>query len=183
MSSTFSHVTVVPAFTVSLSGPKVKLSILTITSAACAAPGSIRPPAIKASVKSRARARTRAMHIFVFVRSAQGFVDDRKPLLAALEGDVAGAKHGAQLVVSDFHRARRGRGARRRLREGSRARGVERHVALDLLHDLVDVAVEHGHRAEAFQVTERLGAVLGAPAPVLEDGPERNVGEHHDRRF
>ena len=75
-----------------------------------------------------------------------------------------------------------GRGAGRRLRERRRARGVEGDVALDLLHDLVDVAVEHGHRAEPLQVGERLRAVVRAPAPLRIDGPQRDVGEHHDRR-
>ncbi len=48
--------------------------------------------------------------------------------------------------------------------------------------DLVDVAVEHGHRAEAPQIAQRLRAVVGAPAPVGVDGPERDVGEDDDRR-
>jgi len=33
---------------------------------------------------------------------------------------------------------------------------MERHVTFDLLHDLMDMAVEHGHRAEALLHIERL---------------------------
>ena len=50
----------------------------------------------------------------------------------------------------------RRRSTGRRLREGGRARGMEGDVAFNLLHHLVDVAVEHGHRAETLQVAERL---------------------------
>ena len=45
----------------------------------------------------------------------------------------------------------------------------------------MDVAVEHGDRAEFFQVAQRLRAVLRAPAPVRIDGPKRNVRKHDDR--
>jgi hypothetical protein len=38
-------------------------------------------------------------------------------------------------------RARRRRGARRRLRKGGRACCMERHIALDLLHELMNVAI------------------------------------------
>ena len=48
--------------------------------------------------------------------------------------------------------------------------------------DLVDVAVEHGDRTEPLEELERLQAVLRAPAPLRVDRPERDVGEHHDRR-
>jgi len=55
-------------------------------------------------------------------------------------------------------------------------------VAFDLLHHLVDVAVEHRHRAELLEVGQRLGAVVGAPAPVRINGPQRDMGEQDDRR-
>ena len=69
----------------------------------------------------------------------------------------------------------------RRLRKRRRARGVEGDVAFDLLHHLVDVAVEHGHRAEALEIRQRLGAIVGAPAPIRIDRPQRDVGEDDDR--
>jgi len=59
---------------------------------------------------------------------------------------------------------------------------MERHVTFDLLHDLMDMAVEHGHRAEALQHIDRLQAVVGAPTPVGINCPQRDMGEHHDRR-
>ena len=46
----------------------------------------------------------------------------------------------------------------------------------------MDVAVEHGHRPELLEQLERAGAVPGAPAPLLVHDPQRDVGEHHDRR-
>jgi hypothetical protein len=49
---------------------------------------------------------------------------------------------------------------------------VERAVwKVDLLHHLVDMAVEHRHRAERLEVIQRAGAVLGAPAPGRIDRP------------
>ncbi len=86
------------------------------------------------------------------------------------------------LSAGNLHRSWRGRGARRRLRKRGRAGGVEGDVAFHFLHDLVDMAVEHGHRAEALEIRQRLGPVVGAPAPIRIDGPQRNVGEHDDRR-
>src|SRR6202044_3716090 len=41
--------------------------------------------------------------------------------------------------------------------------------------------VEHGHRAEALEIRQRLGRVVGAPAPFRIDRPQRNVREHDDR--
>src|SRR6185437_11317884 len=116
-------------------------------------------------------------------RSAlQRGVDDGELLVATIEGHARGAEHGAQFVVRHLHRAGRLRRARRRLRERGRARGVEGDVTLDLLHHLMNVPVEHGHRAETLHVAERLRAILGAPAPLRIDGPQRDMREHHDRR-
>src|SRR5260370_33576411 len=72
----------------------------------------------------------------------QRLVDDGKPLLSALEGDVGDAENRAQLVVGDFQRSRRGRRARRWLREGGRHGGGKGAGALRLLHTFVDVAAE-----------------------------------------
>src|SRR4029078_11356406 len=62
-----------------------------------------------------------------------------------------------------------------------RERRVERHVALHLLNDLVDVAVQYRDRTEALQEFERARAVLRAPAPFLIDDPERDMREDDDR--
>src|SRR3982074_1160628 len=117
-----------------------------------------------------------------FLLALQRRVDDREVLNAALEVDAGNAEQAAKLVVGDLHRSGRGGGARRRLRERGRARGVEGDVALDLLHHLVDVAVQDGYRAEALEVIQRTGAILGAPAPFRIDRPQRNMGEYDDRR-
>src|SRR5450432_3927480 len=109
-------------------------------------------------------------------------VDDRKALIARLEVDTGNPKQAAKLVVGDLHRSGRGGGARRRLRERGRARGVEGDVALDLLHHLMDVAVQYGYRAEALEVIQGTGAILGSPTPFRIDRPQRNMGEYDDRR-
>jgi uncharacterized protein (DUF1800 family) len=54
--------------------------------------------------------------------------------------------------------------------------------ALDLLHELVDVAVQNGHRTEPFQQTERLFGILGTPAPSRIDRPQGYMGKDDDRR-
>ena len=77
-------------------------------------------------------------------------VDDREPLLPTLEVNVGDAEQRTQLVVGNLHRSRRGRRARRGLRKGGGHGGVKGDVALDLLHDLVDVTVEHRYRPEAL---------------------------------
>src|ERR1700739_2724657 len=70
--------------------------------------------------------------------------------------------------------------ARLELWIGCRTRSVKRDVAFHLLHDLVDVAVENGHRAEAAQIGQRLFGIARAPAPRFQDGPHRHVSEDHD---
>src|SRR4051812_39292966 len=81
-----------------------------------------------------------------------------------------------------FHRSRPGRGARRRLRKRRRHSSVERGVAFDLFHDLVDVAVEDCERAEPLQVAQGALPVTGPPAPLWIDHPQRDVSEHDHRR-
>jgi hypothetical protein len=71
--------------------------------------------------------------------------------------------------------AGRGRGARRGLQECGRSCRVESNSALHLLHDLVNVAVEHRYRAETLDQTKRRHAIIGAPTPFGGHGPERDV--------
>ena len=52
----------------------------------------------------------------------------------------------------------------------------------DLLHGLVNVSVQNGHRAKSLQVGKRLFAVVGAPAPLRINRPERDVREDDDGR-
>src|SRR5262245_56119849 len=55
-------------------------------------------------------------------------------------------------------------------------------MSFDLLHHLMNVAVEYRHRTKSPQVRQRALAVVGAPAPLGIHGPERNVCEHDDGR-
>src|SRR5882757_1400135 len=160
MSSWFFQVTVVPALTVSFAGENVKLSIVTTVSSQRAA--DIWEAIAAATARRMPRLRSIANVMTNFLLALQRRVDDRKPLIARLEVDAGDAEQAAQPVVGDLHRAGRRGGARRWLREGGGARRMEGDVAFDLLHHLMDVAVEYGHRAEAFQVIQRTGAILGA---------------------
>ena len=81
----------------------------------------------------------------------------------------------------DLQRTRRWRGPRRRLRKGGRARGVKGDAPFDFVRDLVNVAVEHGHRSEPCEQLQRFAGVVGAPAPLRVDRPKRNVRENDDR--
>src|ERR1700730_899753 len=165
-------------------GRKVNWSMSTSASVA----GAARAATVAAATRSTTpnAVATRLLDLIVRMTETptsplQRLVDDGKPLLSALEGDVGDAEHRAQLVVGDFQRSRRGRRTRRWLREGGRPGGVEGDVAFDFLHDLVNVAVEHRDRAEALEIVERARRVFGAPAPGWIDRPQRNVGEDDDR--
>src|SRR3984893_8371998 len=41
------------------------------------------------------------------------------------------------------------------------------------------MAVQHGHRTEPLDVRQRLFTIVGSPAPIWIDGPQRNVGKEH----
>src|SRR4051794_29723654 len=116
--------------------------------------------AARAAPRNAAEATARILFLIFAIdklpRSAlQRLIDDGEPLIALLERHAGNTEQRAQLVVRDLHRTGRGRSTGRRLRERGRARGVERHIALDLLHHLVDVAVEYRDRAEALEQFER----------------------------
>src|SRR6266446_6891773 len=69
-------------------------------------------------------------------------------VLTFLVVDVGHSQHAAQLFGRDLHRAGRWSCAWLRLRESSRAGGVEGDVAFYFLHNLVNVSVEDGDGAE-----------------------------------
>src|SRR6202040_3646942 len=90
-------------------------------------------------------------------------VGDGEFLDALLERHGPDAEQAAQFARWNQHRAGRRRSARYGLREGRRARGMEGHIALHLLHQLVDMAVKNGDRAEGREQAERLRRILRAP--------------------
>jgi len=90
---------------------------------------------------------------------------------------IGDTKNAAQLFRRDFHRARAFSFAGRRLRESSRKRRVEGHVAFDFLHRLVNVAVQHRNGTELLQVGKGLRAVFSPPTPLRIDRPEWDVGK------
>src|ERR1700680_4286038 len=119
MSSRLIHVTVVSAFTVTRSGAKVKLSIVTSVSAAPAREGVKKAAATMVTSATRRMARRLSVPMTLQARSTlQRLIDDGETLLALLERNRSNAEHRAQLVVGDLQRAGRRRGSRRGLREG-----------------------------------------------------------------
>src|SRR5579872_3703255 len=100
----------------------------------------------------------------------------------AFDRDLAHAEHAAQLLRRYLERTWSRPLAGRRLWERRRQGGLERDVAFDFLHDLMDVAVEHGDRTEALEIGERLVAVVGSPAPLRIKRPHRHVRHDDDGR-
>src|SRR4051795_6947562 len=106
MSSRFFQVTVVPTFTFSSLGSKVKLSILTVVaSSALARPEGRKRAAAMAREKVEPKPRRVNDVIAGFLLALQRGVDDRKALLARLEVDAGNAEQRAQLGVLDLHRS------------------------------------------------------------------------------
>src|SRR4051812_13423623 len=96
--------------------------------------------------------------------------------------DIGHSEDTSQLIRGNFHWTRRRRCAGFRLRKSSGARGVERDIALDFLHGLMNMPVQDCYRTEALEIAERLRAVFSTPAPVGIDRPERDVREDNDGR-
>src|SRR5580692_11385749 len=96
--------------------------------------------------------------------------------------DASYPEHRGQLIRRYLERARSRADAREGLWVRRRTGGVERHVALDLLHDLMNVSVQHRDRSETTQLIHELVRITRTPAPGLVDRPERHMCEHDDRR-
>ena len=58
---------------------------------------------------------------------------------------------------------------------------MDRNLPFDFLHDLVNMAVSHGHGTEALHQRQGLLAIVGPPTPIAIDSPKRNVREDHNR--
>src|SRR3954464_7507628 len=59
---------------------------------------------------------------------------------------------------------------------------MKSYVPFHLLHHLVNMSIEHGHRSKPLQVRQGPLAVVCSPSPVRINRPQRNVREDHDRR-
>src|ERR1051326_2693159 len=102
--------------------------------------------------------------------------------MAANVVHVAYTEEAAQLLGRNLHRSWGRRLARLGLRERRRSSGMESDVALNFLHGLVNVSVQHRNRAKALQVRECLSAVSGSPSPFRIDAPQWYVGKDHNGR-
>src|SRR5262249_38451458 len=146
MSSSLIQMTVVPAFTVTVAKRTRTRQFSPPYSQPAPRQRETRLP--WRGSRPQARSRRRSCLSLLLSSALQRLIDNGEPLLSTLERDVGNAEKRAQLVVGDFHRSRRRCRTRCWLRKGGRHGGVKRDVALDLLHDLVDVTVEHRHRPE-----------------------------------
>src|SRR6202047_3907781 len=198
MSSRLIQVTSVPAGIVSSIGPKLKLSMVTafVAGFSWAAVTEGRPIAPLISTSERVRMTPAfidrnacgAVSSLLFQNlmgislSLKCGIHNRQSVFAANQVDVGNAQHAMQSFGRYFHRTRRIRLARCRLRKRGRPRRVERNIAFDLLHDLVYVPVQNRHGPKSLQVRKRLLAVVGAPTPLGINRPERDVREDNDRR-
>ena len=75
-------------------------------------------------------------------------------------------EHLGQLIRRHLERPGTGAFAGHRLRIGRGARCVEGDVTFDLLHDLMDVPVQHRHRAEAAQLIPSADPRHRCPSPT-----------------
>src|ERR1700730_6122323 len=166
MSSRLIQVTSVPAGIVSSIGPKLKLSMVTafVAGFSWAAVTEGRPIAPLISTSERVR-----MTPAFIDRNACGAVSsllfhnlmgisfslkcgihNLQTVFAPNYVGVGNAQHAMQSFGRYFHRARGTRLPRCRLRKRRRPRCVERDIAFDLLHDLVNVSVQHRHGAKSL---------------------------------
>src|SRR5579862_7776960 len=87
-----------------------------------------------------------------------------------------------QLISWDYQGARTHTDARRGLGICRGPRRMEADMALDLLNDLMDVAIQDRDRAKTPQLCHQQRSICGAPAPRLVDAPEWHMCEYDDRR-
>src|SRR4029077_11281816 len=159
MSSRLVQVTVVPTATVIAVGPKLKLSIFTSALDACACPGlaaSVFGPLTNTTAAAVINVAQTKIHtplplmIFFLSNFLQLYFSSRllrrlrqrgvhygQGMLPANIIHVGNSQYAPHLLGRHFHRTRRIRFARLRLRKRGRCRGVKRHVAFHLLHRLV----------------------------------------------
>ena len=58
---------------------------------------------------------------------------------------------------------------------------MERNLTFDLLHDLVNMAVQYRYGTETLDIRQGLFTVIGSPTPIGIDGPQWNVRIEHNR--
>src|SRR5215468_3486653 len=178
-SSLLVQVTVVPGATVSVSGTNLKFSMViwaVLTPGCCASAAALASSKIPAA----AAIGRRANRVIVVVLLSQGNVGQCQGMRRR-DRNLADADNAAQLLRRHLKRCRAWPFSGFWRWERCRHRGLVGHLALDLLHDLVDVAIEHGHRAKPLEVGQRLRRVLGCPAPLRVQWPHRDVGQDDDR--
>src|SRR5271170_2466418 len=101
-------------------------------------------------------------------------------MLLGREVHFRNSEYAAQLFSGYFHRAWRWRRTGCRLRKCSGHGRVKGHIALHLLHDLMNMTVKDRYGAESFHHGKGLFAIRRTPAPSRVDCPQRNVGKEDD---
>ncbi len=103
-------------------------------------------------------------------RSSQRCIDDHGQRAVDVgEIHIRHAQITTQFSGIDFHRPRFRGLSGLRLRECRGPGRVKHHPALHFFHRLMNVAVEHGDRAEPLQKSQRLGRVVRPPTPLRID--------------
>src|ERR1700704_3186103 len=163
MSSRLVHVTVVPTATVSVAGPKLKLSIFTSALEACGCSARVAKVLELLADSDTARtigARTKLHTLLLMTflplyfckmkfrrrvvrRLRQRGIDHREGMLPADIVHVCNSQYAAQLLRRYFHWPRRIGLPWLRLRKRRGGRGMKSHIAFHLLHGLVNVPIQH----------------------------------------
>src|ERR1700733_8493321 len=101
-------------------------------------------------------------------------------MLPRHEIDVGNSQHIVKLLGWRLHWPRGRCCAWRRLRKCGGHCGVKRNITLHLLHDLMDMAIEHCDRAKSLQHCKGLLAIRCSPSPGWVHSPEWNVCENYN---
>src|SRR3984885_15969308 len=96
--------------------------------------------------------------------------------------DVGHSEHALQLACWNHHGPRPRRGSWCRLRECRRHGRMKADIAFDLLHYLMNVAVQDSDRAKSLHIAQRGRPILRAPTPLLIDHHQRIDSKDNNRR-
>src|SRR5262245_50708466 len=111
----------------------------------------------------------------------EGRIGDGERRLVFDIANIGDADDAAKFVGGEIADGARSALAWLSLRKRRRTRRMESYLAFDLLHDLMDVAIQDRDRSEALEQLERFLGVLSAPTPFLVNRPQWDVREEYDR--
>jgi hypothetical protein len=107
----------------------------------------------------------------MLARLFQRGVDNCQAVIVGHRMDIGDSENALQFVIRHLHRTRTLGSARCGLWKRGGYCCVEGHVALYLLHHLVDMAIQNGNRAKPLQIREGLFAIRGSSSPLEINRP------------